>query len=90
MLFRAEFPGEEILPGYDFSNGWGGLFARGLEIVQAQGDHVSMVADENAAAFKRQINAVLDRYDHGKDKVGGRRKERRPSDECVQEMRDCR
>ena len=72
VLIRAEFPGEEILPGYDFTNGWRGLFARGLEIVQATGDHVSMVADENAATFRRQINAVLDRYDDDKEEEGRR------------------
>ena len=70
MLIRAEFPDEEMLPGYDFTNGWRGLFARGLEIVQATGDHVSMVSDENAAAFGRQINTVLDRYDLVKETDG--------------------
>jgi amino acid adenylation domain-containing protein len=61
VLIRAEFPGDEMLPGFDFSNGWDGLFAWGLEIVQARGDHTSMVDDENAAALGRQINEVLDR-----------------------------
>ena len=36
VLFRAKVPGEEMLPGYDFANGWGELFDRGLEIVQAR------------------------------------------------------
>ena len=39
VLFRAEFRGEEILPGYDFAVGWSDLFAGGLEIVQTAGDH---------------------------------------------------
>jgi thioesterase domain-containing protein len=43
VLFRAEFRGEEILPGYDFAVGWSDLFAGGLEIVQTAGDHFSMV-----------------------------------------------
>ena len=61
-LIRAEYPNEELLPGYDITNGWRDLFARGLEIVQAKGDHVSMIGDENAATFGRQVNTVLDRY----------------------------
>ena len=32
-LIRAEFSGQEMLPGLDFTNGWRDLFARGLEIV---------------------------------------------------------
>ena len=63
VLFRAKFPGEELLPGYDVTNGWGELFDRGLEIVQATGDHLSMVVDENLPALARQINSVLDRYE---------------------------
>jgi thioesterase domain-containing protein len=50
-----------MLPGLDFTNGWRDLFARGLEIVQATGDHVSMLDDENSAAWARQINEALDR-----------------------------
>jgi thioesterase domain-containing protein len=60
-LIRAEFSGREMLPGLDFTNGWRDLFARGLEIVQATGDHVSMLDDENSAAWARQINEALDR-----------------------------
>ena len=70
VLIRAQYPTDEALPGYDFTNGWGGLFAQGLEIVQAKGGHVSIVDDENAAALGRQINAALDRYDWGKEKRG--------------------
>jgi Thioesterase domain len=69
VLIRATYPGEEMLPGLDFTNGWGSLFARGLETVQAAGDHNSMVADEaNRAALARQINAVLDRYGSGEER----------------------
>ena len=62
VLIRAEYPGEESLPGWDITNGWGDLFPRGLEIVQAKGDHVSIEHDENADTFRRQVNEVLDRY----------------------------
>ena len=61
-LFRAEYPDEELLPGHDITNGWRDLFTRGLEIVQARGDHISIIADENAELFGRQVNTVLDRY----------------------------
>jgi thioesterase domain-containing protein len=63
VLFRAKFKGEEILPGYDFANGWSDLFAGGLEIVQATGDHVSMLVNGHVTTLIRQINAVLDRYE---------------------------
>ena len=61
-LIRAEYPDEDLLPGNDITNGWRDLFARGLEIVQAKGDHVWIISDENAASFGRQVNRVLDRY----------------------------
>jgi amino acid adenylation domain-containing protein len=60
-LFRTKLPGEETLPGYDFTNGWGDLFARGVEIIQSSGNHLSMVSDENIGALARQIDAVLGR-----------------------------
>ena len=63
VLFRTKAPNEELLPGYDFTNGWGGLFDRGLEIVQVEGDHWSMVGNENIAGLAWQINSVLDRYE---------------------------
>ena len=62
VLLRAELPDEEMLPGLDRSNGWRGLFTKGLEVVQMAGDHVTMVFDEHAAAFTSRINEVLDRY----------------------------
>jgi hypothetical protein len=64
VLFRAKAPGDELLPGYDFTNGWGKLFDRGLEIVQAAGDHRSMMVDENLPALAGQINSVLDRHEN--------------------------
>ena len=63
VLFRTKFPGEEMLPDHDFTNGWGELFDRGLEIIQISGDHVSMVGDENITGLAREINSALDRYD---------------------------
>ena len=62
-LFRSSAPHVELLPGYDFSKGWRALFGRGLEIVQASGDHGSMVHDENIVGLARQIDSVLDRYE---------------------------
>ena len=47
---------------------------RGLKIVQAKGDHWSLVRDErNTAALARQINAVLDQMSilNEADCVGG-------------------
>lgn len=63
VLMRAKFSGEDLLPGHDFKSGWGELFTQGLEVVQARGEHVAMVADENAPSLRRQINAVLDERD---------------------------
>ena len=70
LLLRAEFPGEKILPGHDFTNGWGGLFAKGLEIVHMDGSHFNIVRDKRGVdAIGRQINAVLDRYGLSNDEV---------------------
>ena len=52
VLFRAEFPGEEFLPGHDLSNGWGELFSGGLEIVQETGNHVTMLLEPNVIALR--------------------------------------
>ena len=75
VLFRTTRPGEADVAWSRLDNGWGGRFARGLEIVQAKGDHWSLVRDErNTAALAQQINAVLDRYvesSNEADCVGG-------------------
>jgi thioesterase domain-containing protein len=64
VLFRARRPGDEVLPRGGFDNGWSGRFARGLEIIEVKGDHMSLVRDErNVAALALQINSVLDRYE---------------------------
>jgi len=63
VLLRAKSPDEELLPGYDFANGWRNLFAHGLKIVQVAGDHHSMLDDENIAKLAQQIKAVLDQQE---------------------------
>ena len=62
VLFRAKLRDEEMLPGHDFTNGWSDLFARGLEIVQVTGDHISMV-NGHITTTVRQIKEALDRYE---------------------------
>jgi amino acid adenylation domain-containing protein len=78
VLIRARLPGEENLPGHKFftlTNGWHNLFAQGLEIIQAAGDHFSLVSnDQYATALTRHINAVLDRYSLDKENRGGHRR----------------
>ena len=61
VLIRAKVDGEEKLPGYDFTNGWGGLFAGGIETLPATGDHLTMVHDEqHLMPLGRQIDELLD------------------------------
>jgi len=72
VLIRTKLTIEELLPGLNFSLGWRDLFARGIEIIRAAGDHNSMVGDKNVAALARQINAVLDRHDLCKTKENRR------------------
>ncbi|HEY1856005.1 amino acid adenylation domain-containing protein [Acidocella sp.] len=62
VLIRAKNQ-HDMLPGRDPINGWGGLFTRGLEIVQTEGDHDSMFNDANTAELARQLNLILDRYE---------------------------
>jgi thioesterase domain-containing protein len=63
VLFRTMHPSDQMLPRGALDQGWGGLFSRGLKIVQVRGDHWSLVRDErNTAALARQINEVLDQY----------------------------
>jgi thioesterase domain-containing protein len=63
VLIRAELPDERMLPDVDLTNGWHGLFATGLEVVQAKGNHWSIVSQHDAAVLGLQIKAVLDRHD---------------------------
>ena len=55
ILFRAEFPGEEFLPGHDLSSGWDRLFTGGLEIVQETGNHVTMLFEPNITALGQHL-----------------------------------
>jgi len=68
VLIRAELPDQWMLPYVDNTNGWRDLFARGLEVVQAKGNHWSIVS-QGSEALGLQINAVLDRYDLSKEPV---------------------
>jgi amino acid adenylation domain-containing protein len=70
VFIRAD-NSENTLPGSDPAGGWGGLFTRGLEIVQTTGDHHSMVTEENAASLARQMNLILDRYEAAQNAQGG-------------------
>ena len=68
VLFRAKLPDEEILPEVDVTNGWGKLFSRGLEVIQARGDHWSIVSNkQNLAELASQIDALLNRDLHRGD-----------------------
>ena len=62
VLFRTRRPGDDILPTSSLDNGWGGCFTQGLQVIEARGDHWSLVRDvRNVAALAQQINTVLDK-----------------------------
>jgi thioesterase domain-containing protein len=64
LLVRAEPFNANDKPYRDFDPalGWGGLFAGGMEIVQAKGNHISIIdIDENLAGLARDVNALLER-----------------------------
>lgn len=63
VLFRARIPNQRLLPGgVEFSNGWRNLFAS-IKIVQAEGDHLSIVTKErNAKSLAKYINAALESF----------------------------
>ena len=65
VLIRAKVPGEEMLPGFDVTRGWSGLFTRGLDVVATSGDHFDMFDEKNFKALAEKINLVLDQYDNG-------------------------
>jgi amino acid adenylation domain-containing protein len=66
VLLRAKLPNEEMLSEVDPTNGWHDLFAQGLEVIQAKGNHWSIVGNEqNVVALAEQVNAVLNRCDFG-------------------------
>ena len=60
ILFRADFPGEEFLPGHDIGGGWGKLFSGGLEIVQGTGNYVTMLLEPNIVALGQHLDDALD------------------------------
>jgi amino acid adenylation domain-containing protein len=61
-LFRARFAGEDDLPGYDFTNGWRGLFRGGLEIIEVSGDHHSMLRKQNLPRVVEFLESILNKY----------------------------
>jgi thioesterase domain-containing protein len=64
LLVKAEPLSANDKPYRDFDPalGWEGLFAGGLDIVQAKGNHIAIVEiDENLAAIARDVNALLER-----------------------------
>jgi thioesterase domain-containing protein len=64
ILVKAEplRDSEKPYRNFDSALGWGGLFAQGLDIVQAQGDHQSMIeVDQNMSRVAGAINTLLER-----------------------------
>jgi amino acid adenylation domain-containing protein len=59
-LIRVKFPREEMLPGFDRTDGWGELFLRGIEVIETAGDHGSIVYDENIPILAQRIDAALE------------------------------
>lgn len=53
----------DMLPGYDRAHGWSNLFAQGFELLQSDGDHLSILTDDHADSLSALINSVLDRLD---------------------------
>ena len=43
VLIRVKVPDEEFLPGYDYTNGWGDFFARGIDVLETPGDHSTLM-----------------------------------------------
>ncbi len=60
-LIRPYFEGEELLPDFDVTNGWGDLFTRGLDVVETAGTHGSLISSENFPILVQRINSALDR-----------------------------
>jgi amino acid adenylation domain-containing protein len=61
VLIRAK-ASVDMLPSYDRTHGWRELFRDGFEVVQAEGDHLSILTDRHADSMARQLNDVLGRY----------------------------
>jgi amino acid adenylation domain-containing protein len=70
VLIRARVPGQRFLPRLDPTHGWGGLFEGGVEIVDAAGDHFSLILNEqNLEIAAQRIRSLLDRRLRSKAKV---------------------
>ena len=62
VLIRAKLPSQRLLPRWDPTNGWGDWFEGGVDVVDAPGDHFSLILDEkNLEAVGQRIRGVLDR-----------------------------
>jgi hypothetical protein len=47
---------------FDFALGWSGMFSGGLDIVQAEGHHISMIEiDQHMARIAGAVNELLER-----------------------------
>jgi amino acid adenylation domain-containing protein len=63
MLIRARRVGEEALASQHLANGWGDLFAQGLDVIQVSGNHLSLVRDPaNRLEVARAMTSALDRH----------------------------
>jgi hypothetical protein len=63
VLVRTRLPGEETLPSQYLANGWGDLFAQGLEVIPVSGDHLSLVRDPtNRLEVARAMISAIDRH----------------------------
>jgi amino acid adenylation domain-containing protein len=62
VLIRAKAD-VDMLPGYDRAHGWRGLFRGGFEVLQSEGDHLSILTHEHAGFLSDQIERLLQRHD---------------------------
>lgn len=61
-LIRSTFTREELLPEIEFTNGWNGLFMRGLDVSRLPGDHISILSDVKIAKLlAQQIDTLVER-----------------------------
>jgi thioesterase domain-containing protein len=62
VLFRADLVEERPARALDGSLGWANLFARGLEIIQVPGDHLTMFQQKsNLLTLAREMSNLLNR-----------------------------
>jgi thioesterase domain-containing protein len=62
VLFRAEQEKEEPARALDGTLGWKDLFGKGLEIVPASGDHLTMIEPPHNRTLARKMSIVLNRF----------------------------